>query len=312
MAESTSNWQFEEPDGERIAREKPSRRLLVIAVGFSLLLHGAIATALLFYGRKPPAPPTLGAVRIHLLPTNPLTKPLQPDVIAEPATESSVNKTEVQAETPVDEVANSDAATSLSTSPSLSPLPIAPAPDIVEISESTPSTTAGNSERLPVFSLPTILSVQQSVQAVISDTVTRSWLYECNTLEEDSGIRTCEVGSGVDDSYQEVERNAFYEALNPVRERTRTERSLRTVYANTANVAAALNSSTIPEELANYVLRELEAGTSVYTINVTGRVQHMRRMNDTSAAVQQATRVLADPWVQGRTLELQQRKVHTD
>ena len=309
MAESSLNWQPEEPDGERITADKPSRHLIVIAVGASLLLHGVIGSALLLAWREQPVAPVLSAVRINLVPSNPLNEMLQP---AEPATESAMNDTEVLEATSVNEPSIADSAIPEPLSPpSLSLPPPEPEPDAVAVSDPAPS-TASDAPGQPVISLPNLLSVQQSVQAVNADAAARSWLYECNFLEEESGFRTCAPGSGADSGYQEVERNAIYEGLNPVRERSRTERSLRTVYANTASVAAALHSGTVPEGMATYMLEQLEAGTSVYTNNGTDRVQHMRRMVDRSAAALMAERVLGDPWVRGRAVELQQRKVHAD
>lgn len=304
MTETTLQWQLDEPDSEFIAPDSRQRGLLLVAVVASLLLHGAIILALLFGAGETTAPALLGAVRINLVATNPQQLPSPPQVIAESIEDSAPSPVEELREVITDEVIPAAAPAMPPESEVNSAIPDLPVP--------VPVTEIGQGAAL--ITLPTLLSVQQALRAVDAETGARNWLYECNQLEEDSGVRKCAVRNDAEAAkrYQQVERNAAYEALNPVLERSRTERSLRTVYQNTSGVAAALSANAIPESLAGYLLDELEAGTSLYTNNGTDRNQHMRRMVDRSAAAKQAERVLADPWVQGRATELQQRKVQAN
>lgn len=154
--------------------------------------------------------------------------------------------------------------------------------------------------------------MQQTIQALRAEDEARSWLYTCKPLDEDAGIRECTPGTGSADPYQAATRNPHYTALNPVREQSRSTRSLTTVYQNTGAVARALQANAVDTALAGYVMDEIAAGTSLYTHNGTDRIQHMRRMTDKSAAAKQAERVLGDALVGGMAVKLQQRKVHTN
>ena len=162
----------------------------------------------------------------------------------------------------------------------------------------------------PLITLPSIQEMQQATQAVNDADAARSWVFECSLLQEEDGLHTCERGS--DSAYQLVERNPSYEALNPVREYSRSERTSKSVYQNTGVIAGALESSSVPIALREYVVSELEAGTSLFTNNGTSNDANMRRMTDRSAAAQQAERVLGDSWIRGRAAELQQRKVQAE
>ena len=76
-------------------------------------------------------------------------------------------------------------------------------------------------------------------------------------------------------------------------------------------LAAELEAGTIEPGLAEYLVQEIEAGITQLADPGNRAVQNMGRM-DTSAAAVMKRRILQDPWVQSRTKQLQQRRVHTN
>ena len=319
MSEFAVEWQLNEYDTEREQPAAGQRKLLLIAVLASVLLHGALVSMLLVSASRQEALVPVSAVRINLVPTNPLKQesltnelgveleqvtiePVEVPADATPPLEAATEAEVVDPTQPKPEPLAPEVETAAPAFESLVDVPVLDSvPVVIESIANTDTDTA---------TLPSILSVQQTVKAVNAESQAQSWLYECNLLEEEAGVRTCGKASNAD--YERAARNEHYQALNPVRAASRTRQSLSTVYQNTAGIAGALDASAVPEELADFVLSELEAGTSTYTNNGTNRLQHMRRMLDRSAAGQQAERVLGDAWVRGTAVELQQRKVHID
>lgn len=316
MTETSMQWSLAEADREQAATPAQQRTLL-LPVSFSLLLHGAIVAALLLSANESGKSPLLSAVRINLLPDNPLSL----SAPAIPSMEFTQSVLPAIAETPPTNPVEA-------VPPELPSAPVAIEEVVVDTVAEAPEQSIEQSpvqspvrpreqpitDRGPQITPPSLLSVQQSIQALDADADVGGWLYECNRLEEESGVRKCAQDSTADEqaAYERATSNVYYENLNPVQQRSRTERSLRTIYQNTGNIAAALDTTEIPDALAGYVLDELAASTSALTNNGTDRVQHMRRMVDRSAAAQQAERVLADPWVQSRAEELRQRNVHSN
>jgi len=317
MTESSMQWSLDEAGSEQTAAHIHKRSFLLLPVAISVLLHSAIVVAVLSSSNQSVRAPQVGAVRINLIPVNPQsvtpavttpvesTVPVLPVVSENPPQSNPVDS--VLPEVASDPVAIDEVADSEEVVPGLS-------------MEHSAEQSAEQSTQQPienrVFQItpPSLLSVQQSIKVVDAEAEAGGWLYECNQPEEDSVVRTCAESevSGDAGAYERATSNIYYENLNPVRERSRTERSVRTIYQNTGNIAAALNRADIPDELAGYVLDELAASTSAYTSNGTDRVRHMRRMVDRTAAAQQAERILEDPWVLGRAEELRQRDVHAN
>ena len=299
---TTTQWQLDEQDAEPVIPDSQARGLLFIAIGVSLLMHAAIVAALLISAQQEFDSPAIKAVRVNLVPTNPQVRPAVLEQVPEL----------VQEQLPVPEQVPEPVAESVPPEQREPPLPD-PALDTTDtqnISESAPAPS--ELPGLPQITLPSISSLQQTIHALRAEDEARNWLYTCKPLYEDAGIRECTPGSGSADQYQAATRNPHYTALNPVREQSRSMRSLTTVYQNTGAVAGALQASAVDTALAGYVMDEIAAGTSLYTHNGTDRIQHMRRMTDKSAAAKQAERVLGDAWVIGRAVKLQQRKVHTN
>ena len=162
-----------------------------------------------------------------------------------------------------------------------------------------PSTPAGPIQ--PGVFAPSIVTVIESIQALKATQAQRYWSSDCNRLQVEVGLRDCEP----------KDRNRTYEALNPVRQLTRTQRSLSVVSRQVLALAAELEAGTIEPGLAEYLVQEIEAGITQLADPGNRAVQNMGRM-DTSAAAVMKRRILQDPWVQSRTKQLQQRRVHTN
>jgi len=156
---------------------------------------------------------------------------------------------------------------------------------------------------------PSIVTVIESIQALKATQAQRYWSSDCNRLQVEVGLRDCEPKDR--NNYALLKRNRTYEALNPVRQLTRTQRSLSVVSRQALALAAELEAGTIEPGLAEYLVQEIEAGITQLADPGNRAVKNMGRM-DTSAAAVMKRRILQDPWVQSRTKQLQQRRVHTN
>lgn len=276
----------------RIGREQFNGKLLLLAVSVSLLLHASIAAVFLNVKIGAPAESPASVVQIQLFPSNPLQ---QPDIPQQPLPEQElapllpepvVEELTEESSAPVEEIAKLVE----SVEPEIQQSPPAIAPDI------------------PQIVLPSIVSIKESLDSASDAKDSRLWSYDCNRLEEDSGIHNCDEKDRR--NYRVVESNPAYEALNPIRQLARGQRTARTVASNAPALAARLRASDIPTDISDYVLEQLEAGIT-HNSNVGNRsVQHMILMTDKSAAAAQARQVLGDAWVKTQAVELQQRKVH--
>lgn len=168
-------------------------------------------------------------------------------------------------------------------------------------------------KRSSEFSLPSVLMVQESLQNIDAQTRTQFYSYRCSPLDEEAGIRDCEPSAQAERQsadYQAKQRNSTYRALNPIRQLSRTERSSGVVSTQSKALAGRLGELRIPQGLSNYVLEELEAGITHNADLGNRAVDHMLNTNDKSAAGAIARELLSEHWVEKRTKELQQRKVH--
>jgi hypothetical protein len=162
-------------------------------------------------------------------------------------------------------------------------------------------------------SLPPVLMIQESLQYLDAQRRTRFYSHRCNRLEKEAGIRDCESPRQREllaANYQHSERISTYRALNPIRQLSRAERSLNVVSTQSEALAGRLSDLSIPEWFSDYIFEELEAGIT-HNANPGNRaVDHMLNFTDKSAAGAIARDLLSDPWVEKKTKQRLQKKVH--
>lgn len=300
------DWSLEEP---RPARETEERRILLPAILCSLALHGALMV-LFYYLQSNSQSPDLAmtpppSVRINL--------------IAPPAPESPVvEDARLMPEPPAAVEASTEAPAGLESEPE----PELQAESLEELIASEPQpATAANSisdsdveaepqrpfrPSIPV-QLPSVDLVRSSVESVADNDRARMWLRDCNRRQENNELLDCN-DSQVND-YSAARRNATYEALQPRREITRTTRSLPTVAQNMGELRQRLAAAAIPDVLAEHLLQQTDITISDLSNPGNRTVDHMIRMTDTSAAAQQAQRVLGDAVIRSGYQQIQQRQV---
>jgi len=170
-----------------------------------------------------------------------------------------------------------------------------------------------SSKRSSDIRLPSVLMMQEPLQNIEAQRQTRFYSYNCNPLEEEAGIRDCQSsgqGELQSTSLQLEQRNSTYRALNPIRQLSRTERSAAVVSTESKALAGSLGDLGLPDGLSDYVLEELEAGITHNADLGNRAVEHMLNSNDKSAAGAMVRDLLRDHWLEKRSKELQQRKVH--
>ena len=91
---------------------------------------------------------------------------------------------------------------------------------------------------------------------------------------------------------------------------SRTERSAAVVSTESKALAGSLGDLGLPDGLSDYVLEELEAGITHNADLGNRAVENMLNSNDKSAAGAMVRDLLRDHWLEKRSKELQQRKVH--
>jgi|TARA_B100000315_G_scaffold180476_1_gene169295 hypothetical protein len=234
---------------ESTCQDSRSSRNLLISVAVSLLFHTTLllSIAKLQVGFNEQPIPEVVEVEVHLVATNPLTTapitarseppPAVPESeITEPAPEISNREAPLE-----EEVASSEEAFSAPLEPES-----VPQPDVESTAPIEPQPSR-------IF-LPSVITIQETLQQrrVREEGDSKSWLYDCNTLEEESTVYTCDPEDRRD--YRVIESNPSYQALNPIREISRSQRSLPVVATNAPALAARLANSDIPQDLSDYVL----------------------------------------------------------
>ncbi len=325
------NWQeaeFDKPATPTALDKQREGRLMQLAILLSLGLHGLLAL-LLLRDQAPPQPGSEAApqfVRINLLPDNPLNAlNLPPPAEVVPAPET----TPLDAATPLDE----DSPPQLAETPEevedaedveVVEVVEVDSPELAEprteeaapvadnrVSEARPTDT---SPVTPLINLSDVEVVQSTLQQMQDAERSQLWLRDCSRRQEENELLDCEPSRQAD--YSASRRNgtyssiytSTYESLQPVRSLSRSQRTLPTITANQAALAARLAEADINQGLADYLLQQTDAAISEGSNTSNRNVEQIIRMTDRSAAAQQAERVLGDAWIRVRSRELQQRR----
>lgn len=293
-------------------------RVLLIAVALSLALHVSLLAAVLSHRIEFSQSAAPASVLVRLVPANPqqvetvaaleapgAPVPIDTNVESTPASEALVPESlGIKAERDTDTAAAVEESIALSE------------PRTVRLSElenrdSAIEKDAAEQAQTSRLFVPSVVTVQETLRRVQEQIVenSRSWAQDCNILEEESELYSCDEQDRR--NYQSLQRNQTYEALNPTRELSRSQRTLPTITENTSALAGRLALSGIPQGLSDYLMEEVEAGV-ILNSNLGNRaVGQLRAMTDKSAAGAMAREILGDAWVVTRAKELQQRKVHT-
>lgn len=160
----------------------------------------------------------------------------------------------------------------------------------------------------PTQTPPTLVAIRQSLEALESERASRFYSYDCNVIDRKESLRECEPLDNRD--FSTLEQNPAYDFHNPVRELSRSEKTVTTIARESRALAGRLDQGGLPSGLSAYVLEEMEAGIEISSNNGNRVLQNMNTMVDRSAAAVQARRVF-DPWVQQQTKVLGARKVYT-
>jgi len=155
--------------------------------------------------------------------------------------------------------------------------------------------------------VPTVAAIRSELGQMQASDRALAWGRDCTRRQQQSAVLDCPDTELP--SYSTAPGEAIYRALNPVREISRSERSMPAVAANVTDLAQRLADSAIPEELAGYLLEQTQTSITDSSNSGNRTVEHMRRMTDRSAAAEQARMLLDDPWVVNRLRELEQRKI---
>lgn len=302
MAALNWQWQLDEHEADRDIHDPQYRKLLLPAVVASLLLHVTLAGLLVSGLDVAIPPPVATVVKIDFVPSNPLL----PVTVAEPAVPEEPAPTPEALPEPV-VIMPTERVEAEPSVPQPEREQTSPPPVEVAVEPGATTQSAPEPARIAV---PSIDILRQTIQSVTAESDRRSWLYECNVLEEDSGVRQCAPQS--DRDFSVAERNRHYDALNPVRSVSARVRSASTIAGNSDVIADALNNAEVSPQLAGYVREQLDAEISEQTNNGTRSLQHMQRMVDRSDAALQAERVLGDGWARSRAAELARRRVQAN
>lgn len=306
--------EIEAEDEPVLTGPSKERRLLLSALAISLFVHAALASIVLNSRLSFQQDSTPDFVEIQLIPSNPLLpeEELEPAEIAEsepPVVEELAAESEEEIiEESLEQVVEETVEELVEETIPEEIVEEAPT-EIVEVIEADQSVIEELEpvDNAPEVFVPSLVSVQQSLDAIEEENATRLWAYDCDALEEESELRTCNPTDRR--NYDVVERNTIYEALNPVRELSRGVRTLPTVASDAPELAARLRASDLPSSLSDYVMEQVEAGITHNTNPGNIVIEHMNMMTENEAAAQ-AREVMNNPWAQLRAKERQQRNVH--
>lgn len=280
------------------------RNNLIIGLIVSVLLHGVIAAVFLRFDFSSSSNPVPSTVQIQFTPSNPLLAASEEE-LEEPVEQEQVET--VLEEQPIEQELAEFAVEESSPEQSQQSVQVEEQAELTDLSgiEQTPAVAPITN---PANTPPTVLAIQQSLEAIESDRVSRFYSYDCSVIELKAGIRECERPDNRD--FTVFEQNPVYDFHNPVIELSRSEKTVTTVARNSRALAERLAASSLPPGLGAYVLEEIEAGIEINSNNGNRVLQNMDVMVDKSAAAVQARRVY-DPWVQQQTKVLGARKIYT-
>lgn len=282
--------------------------MLLFAVALSLTLHISLLAAVFSQRIEFPQSAVPNSVQVRLLPANPQQTaivataealiapvPLAADEEPTPVSEALVSESRDTQNQIAENIAYSEPLSATFSEPQ----------ERVNLVEE-----AAEQEATSRLFVPSVVTVEASLRQIQQQAAgnSRSWAKDCNILEEQSELYSCDLKD--QRNYQSLERNHTYETLNPIRELTRSQRTLPTIAENAPALAGRLALADIPEGLSDYLLEEVEAGITLNSNMGNRAVGHMRAMTDKSAAGAMARQILGDAWVVTRAKQLQQRKVH--
>ena len=184
------------------------------------------------------------------------------------------------------------------------------------LAESTPAEAPAEPLKTPQQStplnLPSIVTIQKTITEMEKEKRSRIYVYDCNYLEEEAGIRTCEPTDNRD--YGLLERSSVYESFQPRWQRSRSRETLGVLASQSSDLAARLAANNLPAGLSEYVMAETEAGIEVYSNNGNTRLVNMQKLSNLvrkEAAAAHAERILGDHWVQNQRAALRARRYRT-
>ena len=143
----------------------------------------------------------------------------------------------------------------------------------------------------------------------------RNWRRPCTESQRRAELLECEQESSSDARFAALEANATYSALQLVRSRSRSERSLPAVAANASQLRQTLGGrgadGAVESQLrlGVYLLEELEAAITLGSSAENRNQQHMRRVTDTTAVGTMVERIVNDPWIKNAELVRRSRRV---
>jgi len=314
----SEDWDQDADPREQTNQNKAvDRRLMVIAAILSLVLHFALGRTLMGISFSSPPVVIPDTVSIQLIPE--LLSALPEEEVDTPIIEEpeEIEVAEQLEELPVDTLVEAETEELVEAQEALieEELPtelIAEVEPELETSEATEDQPAPDQQvPLPLPSIDVIQSVvrEDFLEQQQSD---RSWASTCTNLQRQSGVLGCVSQDEPDLSgiEQSPESRAIYQFHNPVVERSRTERTISTISANSALLAANLANADIPEGIGVLVMSELESTITFYSPASNGVENNMDQMiNNNESAM--FFRSLIDPGMRQQIEENQRRRYYS-
>ena len=297
LGEGLASDQYDHDDGRQnqceLAQSSGDRNRLIAGLIVSGLLHIAIAVVFVRLSIGTAGDPVPAAIQIQIVPLSLLFATAEQPEQEQAADEEAVIE-ELQTEQELVESSTAEIEPEQFETEALAD------------AGQTESVESSSSEQLPEIdaatrpaqTLPTLLAIQQSLEAIEFERASRFYAYDCNVMERKEGLRKCEPLA--DRDFSTLEQNPVYDFHNPVRELSRSEKTVTTVARESRALAGRLDQDGLPSGLSAYVLEEMEAGIQISSNNGNTVLQNMSTMLDRSAAAVQARRVF-DPWVQQQT-----------
>lgn len=300
-----------------LAQSSSNRGNLMAGLIVSSLLHMTIAAVFLRSSvgtmnatingaMDNPVPST---VRIQFVPSNPLLATTE----EEPETPEVLEDEEAVFEEPVIEEQLIEQALVESSTEEIETEQLEPGPSqVAEQAELVESSTTDQAPTVtpatnPTLTPPTLLAIQQSLETIESERASRFYSYDCNVIEQKEDIRECEPNDNRD--FSSLVKNSVYDFHNPVRELSRSEKTVTAIARESRSLAGRLAQAGLPSGRGAYLLEQMEISIEINSNNGNRVARNMNMMVDSSAAAIQARRVF-DPWVQQQTKVLGARKVY--
>ena len=293
------------------------RRVLVWAVGASVLFHAGLFAALFSFRLADRAVATFDEeneslaelITVRFVAQNPQRS--EPDAVFDRgSSESLVQQLPEPIPEAVNQIAEREPLLEADFDNQAESSELVPENEVNTTQSSSETLVVENSQAAPSRLVPLVSAMRSSIQQVNEQRRRRNWMQQCNPLQEDAKLLDC--GEAESPDYSAATSNATYLALNPTFTATREQRSISTITLQRDTLIAQLEEADVPQWLKDYARQEVDISISDESRFGNPMVDQIHQMTEKSEAAARARIHFGDAWLLDTTRRQIQKNVHRE